>query len=186
MLTQVKLTSLEFACATFVQTQIDQEDFLKDSEVNQGRNVEARQHITLHLGAKSRTDGMTKFIKALPQFSLIIDGLGVFSNEPRRFESDGKEHSWDVLYAQVQDHSGSLEKLHEMLVRESGVPADYPFHPHLTLAYLKFGRAQKYIDKAKIGPWSLKMQQVHFKTFQHRGAEEDKMEAAVDLNPFLV
>lgn len=187
MLTQIKLSALDPYCAKYIADVIKPTDLLQDPDVNKGRNIETNQHITLHLGAKEKTQGMIDFIANTSAFEIIIHGLDSFSNAPRKFKPDDtKEHAWDVLFAKIQDPSGTLQRLNQMMVKESGVENDYAFHPHLTLCYLKHGTSAEYIrlhqsGKASLGPWKILVNSVDFKEFQKRGPEPDKMEATLFL-----
>jgi 2'-5' RNA ligase len=125
---------------------IDKDDLLDDKDVTDNP-IETHHHITLHIGLGFDDKKYTQVSDRHEPFTVTIGGLGKFSNKEKKFD-DGTVHSYDVLWVDIKDQDGKLLALHEDFV--DTFDKKYPqkeYKPHLTLAYLKHGKAQRYIDE---------------------------------------
>ncbi len=188
LLAQVKLEGIQEAIADYIRQHIQKGDLLVDDQINKGRAIETDTHVTLHLGAPQRLEAIDKVIRRTEVFDVTIEGLDCFSNAPRKFtdDPDGKEHAWDVLFAKIADPLGRLVQLHRLFVQETKIEPDYPFHPHVTMAYLRHGCARKYIEahdsgRATLGPWKATIHAVSYKPFQKRDPDGEAI--VVPLQP---
>jgi len=109
------------------------------------------------------SDDLVRKCRALGPFRISLEGLSAFCNVDKKFADTGdKVHNYDVLIVNVklEDSGGAGEKpetratasslleFHRLLSREYKVEWQHPsFHPHVTLAYLKGGSSQYYIQK---------------------------------------
>jgi 2'-5' RNA ligase len=124
---------------------IDKDDLLNDEIVTK-HPIESDHHITLHFGLPFDDKMYKKVASETSQFILTIRDFGSFTNKDKKFD-DGTTHSYDILWVDVKDPGSDLSSLHEKLVEESGIKPRNAFKPHVTVAYLKYGKAQKYIDE---------------------------------------
>ena len=167
VLVQIELKDLAPTMATFAAT-IDENDLLKDEKVNQGKTIEKDTHITVHIGAKSIPFNFKRFLsQKYPPFKVLVGKLSCFSNKDRKFEDDSL-HSFDILFADVEDPTGILHRLNQDIVTCTQVENDYAFSPHVTIAYLKHGLAQKYIDKAEMPVTEVLVKNLKFSKFRQR------------------
>jgi len=162
-LVQIELPELKETMAKFAAT-IDKDDLLDDPDVNKGRTIETDTHITVHLGGKLYSEDFKNFFKSAKPFPVTIEGLGSFSNEDRKFD-DGTLHSFDVLFANA---SGDLHTLNQIFVDETSVQNDFEYSPHVTIAYLKYGKADKYIKANTMPATKIMVDALKFSKFQDR------------------
>lgn len=104
------------------------------------KQLEDQLHITVRYGLllDEADDALEPILATVPPVKANLNGLGVFANPEA-----------DVLYIKVE--SDSLMALNEALQALPGKPSDYEtYTPHLTLAYLKPGTAQAYVDSLDI------------------------------------
>ena len=125
---------------------IDPDDLCDDIKVTT-KPIEDEPHLTLAMTIPPNSDltVLQNLCNWTPPVTISVKGLGCFSNQDKKFE-DGSLHSYDVLYLEpeVGEH---LLKLHTSIHNAYNIRWQFPsFVPHITLAYLKHGRAQKYID----------------------------------------
>lgn len=118
----------------FSRSLIAEEDLSEEP----GYGVEDEPHITIFYGIKEATpnEELEEAMERIGPFkSVKFAGLGMF---------DAPEH--DVLIVEVD--APQLVELHnaiEKIYPDNG--KNMPYHSHLTVAYVKKGMAQKYIDK---------------------------------------
>lgn len=115
-----------------LQNKIDDEDIYDNKEKEFGREDEP--HITLLYGLHDDIpdEDIEKVIKSLKPPKITLQKISAFENE------------FDVLKFDVES-----EDLHKMNKKFTEFPHtnDYPnYHPHATIAYLKSGTADKYMD----------------------------------------
>jgi hypothetical protein len=150
---------------------INEEDLLNDPAVDKGQPLQKPDHFSLLLGIPENFSTGTHltaevFMNKQKPFDVHLSELGFFTND-KVFE-DGSKHQWDVLWAKPDEESeGKLRALQEILTKIYNVPWHHPdgYHPHLTLAYLKHGTAEKYVTKGGFEV-TLRVDKVHFK--KHR------------------
>lgn len=139
---RINTTDYDYACLmmdvypisliTKLQNQIDKVDLGKDG-------LETNQHITVVYGIDSCV-GLSRILKFIPTNigNLKLGEISAFKNNDD-----------DILKISIIP-SDELLKLRANLVSKLPVTLTYPnFEPHITLAYLKKGTADKYLDKFK-------------------------------------
>lgn len=160
-----------------ILSQIDPQDLLWDPIISKNRPVETDPHLTLLLNVPNpRTDTQALqrqsevdwYLTSQPKRTLTFSQLGFFTNPPKMIE--GQARSWDVLYIDPDPVSNQyLTQLHmDLKSRYQNVPQPRAeFNPHLTLCYLKFGTAQKYLDLFNPQqPLALKLDRFLFRKFR--------------------
>jgi 2'-5' RNA ligase len=126
--------------------------------------IETDPHITVHMGLKDNLDLVKGICKNFSPFMLRIQGFGMFDNKRL---IDGKEHEWDVLWRDVHDDQASLLALHKTFVDAFNKKWHHPvYNSHITIAYLKYGRAQKYASMEDMAPVNLKVDHIIYKKFK--------------------
>jgi 2'-5' RNA ligase len=150
----------------FVNEYVDEKDKCKDPMIFKGRCIEDDPHITLLMGLPDEDAAkVKKACESIGVFEIIIGSAGKFSSE-RTFE-DGKKHSWDVLWRDVISPKGELQTIHENLKKLFGVEWHFPeYKPHLTVAYLTHGSAEKYLHLLEAQTWKIVIKEVIIKKFQ--------------------
>jgi 2'-5' RNA ligase len=151
----------------FVKEHIDPKDLCQDKIVNKGRNIELDPHITCHNGLSFDEEKLRNCLKDIKPFHIYVRGLGRFTNPPTVFAEDQKEHSYDVLWRHIIDPTGNLARIHQSLVVEFNKAWRFPeYNPHLTLAYLEYQKADKYVnDKSLEIPLELRVDTIIYKKF---------------------
>lgn len=130
-----------------------------DEAVTNGKPRETSHHITIKVGIRP-TVAVQELQSALrdagiaPFWVTIGRRLGHFHNRGKF--SDGKVHKRDVLFAEVEDEGGQLSAIRDAMrpFEVQDRPSDRlrEYHPHVTLAFLKYGTAQAYVaDKPRAG-----------------------------------
>lgn len=108
--------------------------------------IETRHHVSVHVMLPNKpTPQLEAKIRAIEAFNVELGPLGCFHNDKN-----------DVLFLKV-DVTEPLLRLHQLLVNEYKIPWRHPsYTPHVTLAFLKPGRAEKYTqhppDKSPLNP----------------------------------
>jgi 2'-5' RNA ligase len=99
--------------------------------------IETRHHISVHVLLPNKpTPELQAKLHKIKSFDVELDTLGCFENKDQ-----------DVLFIKV-NVSDQLLGLHKLLVEEYKMPWPHPeYKPHVTLAFLKPGRAKKYVTK---------------------------------------
>jgi 2'-5' RNA ligase len=112
-------------------------EIIPDSEIFPDEGREDESHITVIYGLDSKDFEAVKVsLKDVKQFSVTLNKTSLFWNDKR----------YDVL--KIDINSPALQKLHFKLREEFKVKKSFPeYCPHMTLAYLKKGYAEKYIDE---------------------------------------
>jgi 2'-5' RNA ligase len=123
-----------------VAKKIDKDDLYIEEAEKKGDwsyGIETEPHITL----KWKLDfddpqSVIDILKGEKGGTVEISDVEVFEND---------EH--DVLVARVK--SAALNKLHKKLTKELEIPDTHPeYKPHITVAYLKKGKAKQYVSMA--------------------------------------
>ena len=82
-----------------------------------------------------------------------------------------KERSWDVLYCVPSSKDDAFYQLHKYLCDHYGMKWHFPeYHPHITIAYLKYGTAQKYVNMLQDKPITVQATNIQWKKFQDKEA----------------
>lgn len=152
-----------------VVKKIDPNDLYYDPIISKNKPVEDNHHITLLLGLPEFIDEKTAdVISTTPSFQFKVDGLGFFTNPPKMIE--GQERCWDVLYA-IPDVALECSNLHNFLCQNYNLKWHFEeYKPHITVAFLKYGTAQKYLQLLKDHPISLQANEVQWKKFRDKKA----------------
>lgn len=113
--------------------QIDKED-LYEVETDDSFGLETEPHVTVIFGIVDDYDNVVDFCKEnLNSVNVNLTKVSCFENE------------FDVLKYEVE--SEGLSEFNELLKTAFKCDITYPdYKPHVTLAYLKKGKAKKYID----------------------------------------
>lgn len=101
--------------------------------------IESDHHISLHIFLPRTADAaVVKQVSAVKKFQVELTGLGCFENKDQ-----------DVLFVKVGVNA-ELLALHRMLVKvfDTKWPRD-EYTPHVTLAFLKPGKAASYVKSIK-------------------------------------
>jgi 2'-5' RNA ligase len=123
-----------------------EEDLLKDNAVTT-QPIERAHHVTLHFGLPFDHEKYSKIAAEHKPFTVTVAGLDRFMNKDKEFR-DKTLHSYDILWVDIKDDEGKLLALHESLAQEFNMEWTQPsFHSHLTLAYLEYDTAYKYIEE---------------------------------------
>lgn len=121
-----------------IHNQIDKNDIYVDPE-DPSFGLEDKPHCTLLFGLypEVTTEDIKEVINKYytPQYFL--------GWKPSLFENE-----YDVLKLDVREFRGDdLHKLNKELSKFPHKESPYEYHPHMTIAYLKKGTGQKYVDK---------------------------------------
>ena len=110
---------------------------IPDNEVCPHDGREEEVHITILYGfIFDDPKPIEDFLKAYKPFAVTLNKSSMFNNDPKN----------DVLKISV--NSPALQKLHSYLREKFKTEKGFPeYHPHITVAYLKKGYVEKYLDK---------------------------------------
>src|SRR5579872_1746490 len=133
---------------------ISEEDLSKDTLITHGNPIETESHITLLMGIPvEKCDSVAdekirQFISSENPPVLYVKSFSKFSNPDKIFE-DGSHHSWEVVYAEIDEKSVDILKTYQKFFENLfDVRWHFPeFKPHITIAYLKYGTADKYLKR---------------------------------------
>lgn len=141
---------------------IEKEDISHDPTVDV--KVETKPHITVHMNLKNDLETLRKVCKEIEPFTIVISGLGMFQTKKTY---DGEEHKWDVLWRYVTDGKGQLKSFHEKLVTAFNQKWHFDeYKPHVTIAFLEYGKAEKYVKKGDEKRWFITVDHVIFSKFK--------------------
>jgi 2'-5' RNA ligase/ribosomal protein S18 acetylase RimI-like enzyme len=95
-------------------------------------------HITIKYGAEDDLDILQNTIKGATPFRVTLGKTKVF------IPTESSDEQAPIV---VEAHAPELKRLHELVDKAMSVrPDDFPYNPHVTLAYVKPEFAQKYED----------------------------------------
>jgi len=170
-----------------LKREVKETDWNQDCDVNKGETFETQSHVTVHMKLPlPPSDDLVRKCRALGPFHISLEGLSAFCNVDKKFADTGdKLHNYDVLIVNVkleddsvtgeksETKASSLLEFHRLLSREYKVEWQHPsFHPHVTLAYLKGGSSQYYIQKlqeTKMFPVvGIPVSEIQFRKFRDR------------------
>ena len=147
---------------------IDPEDLFYDV-ISKNKPIEAHHHVTLCMGLPEQwTTEWQNLIRRTKAFSVTCTTLGYFTNPPK--EIQGKMRGWDVLWVKPEVEGTPVQSMHQWLVDTHGVKQIHDtYHPHVTLCYLKYGTAQKYVETLKF-QLLLQFEKIEWKKFRDKTA----------------
>jgi len=123
-----------------IHSQIDDNDLYIDEE-DPSFGLESDPHCTLLYGLHDEvtTDDVKSFISVGRHPSKFIGyNISIFDNP-----------KYDVLKLDVKEFKGIpyLKPMNKYLTTLSHEKSPYDYHPHMTIAYIKKGMGQKYVEK---------------------------------------
>lgn len=148
---------------------INESDLYCDAKINKGNSFEEDPHITILMGLKEQHIANLKAVAQGLDTRFIHYGIFDYFQTSKVFEDDIRRE-YDVLYQTIS--SDDLVDFQTLLSLSTGVRwhhIDYKIH--ITYAYLKYGRAQKYVDRLNdlpITQISELINSVVFKKFQDK------------------
>lgn len=169
----IPLPSANHQISTHILSKIEKEDLLEDEVIAKNGPIETHHHITLLMGLPSSpTSNTVNKINALHPLQIeLSQKLHYFSNPPKLIE--GKQRSWDVLLLEPsKEDAGFLicNDLHQHLCEEYKLKWHFDkYNPHVTIAYLKYGTAQKYVNVLQ-APLKFDADHVEWKKFRDKHA----------------
>jgi 2'-5' RNA ligase len=129
--------------------------------------IELEPHITIY-PCMDNDINILELLESLPKlfdFDLIVsrDALSAFT------DMEGKDY--DVLKLDIK--STALNKLHDELAKKYVSHSEFKeYHPHITIAYIKKGLANKYIHQLSGTGWLEKPLQYRFSWISKDGNKE--------------
>lgn len=139
---------------------IDKEDIYTTEADDQGWNygIEPDSHITLLYGftKEAKFDDFKKIVNDFGSFEVEFDGLSIFDTNEK----------YDVLKIGVKGEK--LHKLHEIIKENMPNNETYPeYKPHITVSYMKKGKAEKYLKEALFKNEKFKVEKINFETWDN-------------------
>lgn len=137
---KINITDYDFACLmldiypisliTELQNQIDKDDL--DSE-----GIETHQHITVVYDIDNNI-GLSRMLNLIPNNVGVLEfgEIGIFEND-----------KYDVLKISVVPSNELLKLRTDIIYKLQINPTHDDYKPHITLAYLKKGTADKYLQR---------------------------------------
>jgi 2'-5' RNA ligase len=172
------IAPLAASISKFAEEYIPKECLLKDKQVR-ADPIERDSHITVFFGLENKepSQSLIEACERLGSIAISLDKFRVFEQRDKVFD-DGSKHSFDVLVYDITDEYGKLAILHRLWGDAYGISAeeeakkDYPYHPHLTVAYLEPGMGavvakiaqENYPEVNRCSWWILN--KVHVKEFK--------------------
>jgi len=176
------LTQLGKKIVDFATEKINPDHLLDDKDVHPDP-IERDTHITVFfkLPHKNVSEELLEQAALLGPINFRLGGLGVFETRDKKFD-DGSVHSFDVVYIKVNDTNEELKNLHALFGESFGVPAseeEYPYKPHLTVAYQVKGTGKATVELAeKLGLFKNTVtgfSEVKIKQFRRKLIEGEKV-----------
>lgn len=149
----------------------DIHDKLSDDDlyIDEGKwsfGKELKTHATLApcLDNDIDIEELKKLLKPLKEYSVVLTNISVF---------EGKDKNYEVLKSDA--YGLELFSTHDKIAEKFPLHTEYTdYHPHVTIAYVKTGVADKY-KKDIISPLvMLKPKQFHFSYYDENGNEQSK------------
>jgi 2'-5' RNA ligase len=101
-----------------------------------GKGKETENHVTIRYGLVSGKDGVHEYLKKQGPFDMVLGGITVFPES---------EHSDGACPVVLDINAPDLERMNAELAKAGKFKeADFEYHPHATLAYVKPEVADKY------------------------------------------
>lgn len=160
----------------WVENVLESGDLCDDNAINSGNCnsficsllillvIETDPHITVHMGLDNNIELVRSICKRTKPFYLSIKNMGKFSNV---MNVEEKERKWDVLWREIPDEKGELNDLHQQFVNAFNKTWHHPkYNAHLTVAYLKHGAADKYIDTDREVSATIHVKELIYKKFK--------------------
>jgi 2'-5' RNA ligase superfamily len=123
----------------FVNSIADEDLYIEDGPDHYGKEVDC--HVTILYGLEPNVSiaDIAEVLQDVPEIQLTLGEISTFSNDDKPY---------DVLKVDVNSNDlNALNKEFRKLPYEN----DYPkYTPHLTLAYVKKGKAEKYLRNSDI------------------------------------
>ena len=144
-----------------IQKSIPEEELYTDGSADYG--IENETHVTVVPCLKNDTDlGLLKtYLKDISRYKTILTNISVFKNE-----------DYDVLKCDAQ--SVVLKDTNSKIVKDFETQSEYPnYHPHVTIAYLKSGMADKYTKEYLMPLVILEPKEFHYSYYDKEGNHKD-------------
>lgn len=128
-----------------LQGYINDKDVFHGTEDDPGYGREDEPHVTILYGIHSDVsdDDVEKLISTITKPRLSITKIGIFENGDRGF---------DVVKFEINSEDlNGLNKMFKQLPHTNNYPT---YNPHITIAYVKSGYGQSYVDSIKCGDTS--------------------------------
>lgn len=140
------------------------DDDLYTEEDNDNYGIEYDTHVTLVpcLDNDVNIDNLKKMLQPLSNYKLLLNNVSVFSNNEK----------YDVLKCDAS--SKILSDTNRKITDKIPTHTEYKeYHPHVTIAYLKKGIADKYTKDILSPLIVLKPKSFHFSYIDDNGDEKD-------------
>lgn len=137
-------------------------DELYIEEDNNDYGLEKESHVTIVpcLDNDVDLDKLKTYLDELSKYDIVLTDLS-------KFECD----KFDVLKCSVK--SNELHKTNAKIVKDFDTHSEYKeYQPHLTIAYMKHGMADKYLEKILPKLIHLKPKKFHFSYVDENGKEK--------------
>lgn len=167
-----KKTSREYA---FLMIEYDKPEFISDiqdkikenelyiEEENNDYGIEKESHVTLVPCLNNNVDlvSLKKHLKDISEYDAILTDIS-------KFECD----KFDVLKCAVKSHN--LMETNKDIVKKFETHSEYKeYQPHMTIAYMKHGMADKYLQTILPKLIYIKPKNFHFSYVDKNGNEKD-------------
>jgi 2'-5' RNA ligase len=134
--------------------QIDEDDLYEDPEGVEEYGLEKEPHITIIFGIHSDENDQEKIMKKLEDYKPIELKTG----EVGMFETD----KYDVIKIDVKPTKELLAYRKDLIENTKNTQTYDTYTPHMTIAYVKKGKGNKYIKKIKVEEMELEFDTIKY------------------------
>ena len=149
--------------------QIDEKDLYYDPEGIEEYGREEDPHCTIIFGIHSSENEQDKIIKKLENYKPVTLELGKVS----MFDTD----KYDVIKIDVKPSKELLSYRKDMIENTKNTQTYADYHPHMTVAYVKKGKGNKYIKKINIDELG---KELEFDTIKYSDSDYKKKTIKLD------
>jgi hypothetical protein len=128
-----------------VTGKLERDDLTDDTAVHAGEPLETDPHMTILTGMPRlpSEECLVRLQEWGGSVQVTPQKVDFFAKRNVQFREGGK-HNYDVLYV-VLDAGGDLSEMRETLAKDTAAQPEFEFRPHMTVAYLKPGKADSYV-----------------------------------------